>query len=172
MMQISDALWAKLDVGNGQALSKNVTVPLASLLYALGEPNAVRIVASAKVEARVGQTEEVHTGEKMKFFMPTPSGGLEPQTTDTPIGTTLTVRPLELREHEILLHVEFRHSRAQRPQKVDPGTSLPIGSPLISSQMLVNATVHVTPGEPMIVGGMSSTGIHMHTLIRAEVLTN
>jgi hypothetical protein len=172
IVQISDGLWAKLGVGNGPAPARNVTMPLASLLYVLGEPNAVRAVASARAEARVGQTGEVHTGEKMRFLMPTPSGQLQTMATDTPVGTALTVRPLAVREHDILLQVEFTHSQAQRPQKVDPASSLPVGPPIINSQKLINAELHLTPGEPMIAGGLSGSGIHTYTLIRVEVLPN
>jgi hypothetical protein len=172
IVQISDGLWAKLGVGDVPTPSKNVTMPLASLLYALGEPNAVRTVVSAQAEARVGQTGEVHTGERLEFLVPTPSGQLQTMTTDTPVGTALTVRPLELREHDILLHVQFTHSQAQRPQKVDPASSLPVGPPLINAQQLLNGALHLTPGEPMIAGGLSAFGIHTYTLIRAEVLPN
>ena len=126
----------------------------------------------AQAEACVGQTGEVHTGEKLKFLVPTPGGELQPMTTDTPVGTALTVRPLALREHEILLHVEFTHSQAQRPQKVDPGSSLPVGPPVIKSQQLLNAELHLTPGEPLIAGGLSGSGIHTYTLLRAEVVPN
>jgi hypothetical protein len=82
------------------------------------------------------------------------------------------VQPLTLRERKILLRVEFTHSEALRPQKVDPGTSLPIGSPVISSQTLLNRELPLTPGEPMIVGGLDSSGLHLRTIIRAEVLSN
>ena len=172
IVQISDGLWAKLGVGNGPAPATNVTMPLASLLYALGEPNAVRVIASARAEARVGQTGEAHTGEKLKFLVPAPAGQVQTMTTDTPVGTALTIRPLELREHEILLHVRFTHSQAQRSQKVDPASSLPVGPPLINSQQLLNGALHLTPGEPLIAGGLSGSGIHTYALIRAEVLLN
>ena len=171
-VQISDALWTKLDAGKGGPVVKDVTLPLASLLYALGEPNAVRTIAAARAQARVGQTEVVSTGQKMKFLVPTPSGGLEPQTTDTPIGTTLTVQPLALHEGKIQLHVKFRHSEAVRPQKMDPASALPIGPPMFSTQDLVNGALHLTPGEPIVAGGLSSSGLHTYTLIRAEVLPN
>jgi hypothetical protein len=172
MLQISDALWTKLGVGNAPVPPQNVTVPYASLLYALGEPNAVRIVASAQATAHVGQTETVTTGEKMKYLLPAPGGALEPRVTETPIGTTLTIRPLGLRGGKILLDVKFVSSRAQRPQKVDPGSSLPIGPPVISTQTAAHEGLSFTPGEPMIAGGLAASGLHTYTLIRAEVVAN
>ncbi len=172
MLQISDALWAKLGVGNGPVPPRNVTVPYASLLYALGEPNAVRIIASAQASARVGQTETVTIGEKMKYLLPTPDGGLEPRITETPVGTTLTIRPLDLREGKVVVDVKFVSSRAQRPQKVDPASSLPIGPPVLSTQTATNGGLSLIPGEPMIVGGLAASGLHTYTLIRAQVLAN
>ena len=121
MLQISDALWAKLGIGNALVPPQSVTVPYTSLLYALGDPNAVRIVASAQASARIGQTETVTTGEKMKYLLPTPDDALEPRATEAPIGTTLTIRPLDWRQGKIVLDVKFVSSRAQQPQKVDPG---------------------------------------------------
>jgi hypothetical protein len=172
MVQISDALWAKLGGGNAPVPPQKVTVPYASLLYALGEPNAVRIIASARAVARVGQTETVTTGEKMNYLLPTPDGVLEPRVTEDPIGTTLTIRPLDLREGKVLLGVKFVSLRVQRPQKVDPGSSLPIGPPMISTQTASNGGLFLTPGEPVIASGFAAPGLHGFTLIRAEVLAN
>ncbi len=172
MLQISDALWAKLGVGSAPMPPEKVTIPYASLLYVLGEPNAVRIIASAQASARVGQTETVTTGEKMKYLLPTPDGALEPRATEVPIGTTLTIRPLDLREGKVLLGVKFVSLRAQRPQKIDPGSSLPIGPPVISTQTVNNGGLFLTPGEPMIVGGLVTSGLHAYTLIRVEVLAD
>ncbi len=172
MLQISDALWARLGVGNAPVSPQNVTIPYASLLYALGEPNAVRIIASARAVARVGQTETVTTGEKMKYLLPTPDGGPEPRVTETPVGTTLTIRPLDVREGKIVLGVKFVSSRVQQPQRIDHASSLPIGPPAISTQTAAHGGLSLTPGEPMIVGGLAASGRHAYTLIRAEVLAN
>ena len=46
------------------------------------------------------------------------------------------------------------------------------GSPIVNSQTLVNAELHLTPGEPMIAGGMGKAGLHAYTVIRAEVLSD
>lgn len=172
IVQISETLWVKLGVGDRQAHSKDVTIPLASLLYALGEPNAVRTIASAQAAARVGQTEVVQTGAKMKFLMATPGGTLEPETTDTPIGTSLTIRPLEVRDGGIQVQVEFTHSQAQRPAKVDLGSSLPIGPPIVNSHQHLKTELHLTSGEPMIAGGMSASNDHTYIVIRAQVVSN
>ncbi len=172
IVQISDALSAKLGVGGRPAPAQNVAIPLASLLYALGEPNAVRTIATARGEARVGQTETITTGAKMQFLLPTPGGALEPRTTETPIGTTLTIRPLALRESKIMLGYEFASSRLLRPLKVDPGSSLPIGPPLLSTQRSANGGLALTPGEPLMVGGLDASGTHTCIVIRAEVLSD
>lgn len=172
MVQISDALSQKLGTGGVPAPGKNVTMPLASLLYALGEPNAVRTIAVAKAQARVGETQTITTGAKLKFLLPTPGGSSEPKTTETPVGTTLTIRPLAVRDRDLALHVQFRHARVEQPQKVDPASSLPVGPPLISSQTLINGELHLTPGEPMMAGGLDAPGTHLYTLIRAEVLSD
>ncbi len=172
MVQISDALSKKLGVGGVPAPGKNVTIPVASLLYALGESNAVRISASAREEARVGQTETITTGEKMKSLLPTPGGALEPRTTETPIGTTLTIRPLALNEGNVVLDVEFASYRLLRSLQVDPASSVPIGPPLVSTQKSANGELSLTPGAPLMVGGWDAPGTPMYTVIRAEILSN
>ncbi len=130
-VQISDALSKKLGTGGVPAPAKNVTMPLAVLLYALGEPNAVRTTAAAQVEARVGQIQASDAGRQLEYLLPTPGGAREPKTTETPVGTVLTVRPLAVRGRDVTVHVKFTHSRAQWPQKVDAGSSLPLGPPII-----------------------------------------
>jgi hypothetical protein len=172
MVQVNAALWTKLGVSSDQMRSRNVTIPTASLLFVLGDPNVVRITASARAEACVGETEVVQTGERMKFLIQTPTGALEPRTTDTPVGTTLTVQPLTLHKEEVLLRVEFTHSRVVRPQMIHPGSSLPVGAPVLSSQKLINAEVNVRLGEPMIAASVARPGAHTFILIRAEVLSD
>ncbi|MCL5282208.1 MAG: hypothetical protein M1376_20150 [Planctomycetes bacterium] len=88
------------------------------------------------------------------------------------VGTTLTIRPLDWRAGKIVLSMKFMSSRVQRPQKVDPGSSLPSGPPVISTQAAAHAGLSLTPGEPMIVSGLGASGLHAYTLIRAEALAN
>jgi hypothetical protein len=172
IVQISGTLWSKLGVPNDPALSTEVTIPLAPLLYALGEPNAVRTVAAAKAQARFGQTEVVSTGEPMKYLLRTPGGALEPGTTETPVGTSLTVLPLALSEGRILLRMEFTHSSAERPREVDPNSSLPIGLPIISRYKHAT-TAQLLAGQPMIVGGVQGDSIsRTYALICASVIAD
>jgi hypothetical protein len=108
----------------------------------------------------------------MEYLLPTPNGAREPKTTETPVGTVLTVRPLAVRGRDVTVHVKFAHSRAQWPQTMDAGSSLPIGPPIMSTQTLTSATLQLTSGEPMIASGFDASGAHTFTVIRAEVLPN
>ena len=77
---------------------------------------------------------------------------------------------MDLREGKVVLEVRFESSRTQRPQKVDPASALPIGPPVISTQTAAHGGLSLTPGEPMIVGGLAASGLHMYTVIRVAVL--
>lgn len=169
VMQVSGDALGKLQIGRNRVPSSKVTVPLATLLYVLADPNAVKVIAKQELLVWAGQTGMVSTGEKVKFLVKK-EGRLEEKTTDTPIGTTLQATPVIDEDGDIMLNFKFEHCFIiDPPKEIDPQTSLPIGPPMTSSG-LVNTRLKLKSGEPMIAGGMETPGAQVFIIVRAEIL--
>ncbi|MCJ7778482.1 MAG: hypothetical protein MUP16_09230, partial [Sedimentisphaerales bacterium] len=159
----------KLKIDRNAPPSSNITVPLASLLYVLAEPNAVKTISSPKIVVYAGQTGQITDGQKLKYLVKKDDGSFEVKTTDMPVGTTLETTPVIDKDGGILLNFKFEHYTVAPPEETDPQTSLPIGTPTISCSSL-NTRLKLKPGEPMIAGEIEKSAAQGFVLVRVEIL--
>lgn len=169
MIEVSSDALDKLQIARNVEPSSKVTVPLATLLYVLADPNAVKTVFSPKLLAYTGQTAKIATGEKLKYLVRKDDGSLEQKTTDRAIETTLEATPVIDKDGDILLNFKFEHFSVAPAKEIDPQTSLPIGEPMFGSRT-VNTRLKLKPGEPMIAGGIEKPGGQEFILVRATIL--
>jgi Flp pilus assembly secretin CpaC len=169
MLEVSSDALDRLQIGQDVIPSSKVTVPLATLLYVLANPNAVKTIVSPKIVVYTGQTGQVTDAQKLKYLAKTDEGSFEERTTVMPVGTTLEARPRIDKEGDILLDFKFEHFAAASPKEIDPQTSLRIGPPIISCSS-VNTRLKLKPGQPMIAGGIEKPTGRGFILVRAEIL--
>lgn len=169
-VQVGNETLEKLQVANRGVPSSEVTVPLATLIYVLADPNAVKVTTKQKMVVWVGQMGRLTTGKKLKYLVREKDGSLEQKITDKPDGTILKATPVVSKDGDILLKFEFGHFSVAPAKEIDPQTSLPIGEPIISGTAVEIPEVRLKPGEPTIVGGMRKAGWQGFVLVRAEIL--
>jgi type II secretory pathway component HofQ len=169
IVEISGDALNKLQISRNVAPSSKITVPFATLLYVLADPNAVKTIASAKIVVYAGQMGQITDGQKLKYLVKKDDGSFEEMTTDMSVGTTLEATPI-IKDGDILLNFKFEHYTVAPPQETDPQTSLPIGPPTIKGRSSVNTRLKLAPGEPMIAGGIEKPTGRGFILVRAEIL--
>lgn len=169
IVQISANTLDKLQIGRNLEPSSKVTVPLASLLYVLADPNAVSVIAKPQIQVFAGRTGKVTAGQKLKYLIKKDDGSFEQKTTNMPVGTTLQAMPIVTKDGDILLDFRFEHFSVAPPKATDPETSLPIGVPVISCHSL-NSRLKLKPGEPMIAGGIEKPAAQEFVVVRADIL--
>lgn len=169
IVQVSRDTLDKLQVGRNMEPASKVTVPLASLLYVLADPNAAKVIAKPKLMVWAGQTGKVTVGQKLKYLVKRNNGSFEQKTTDMPVGTTLEATPTIGKDGDILLNFKFEHFSVAPSKEIDPQTFLPIGEPLIGIQS-VNSRLKLKPDDPVIAGGGIDKSGAQFILVRVEIL--
>lgn len=169
IVQISGDTLDKLQIGRSVEPSSKVTVPLATLLYILADPNAVKTIAHTKLVVLAGHTATSTNQQKVKYLVERNDGSFEQKTSEMSIGTELQAAPVIDKDGDILLDFKFKLSSAASPKEIDPQTALPIGRPMIGITS-TNSRLKLKPGVPMIAGGIEKSAALRFVLVRAEIL--